>query len=131
MGKRIVVKIGSNILSNELSGLDEDVIRNIARHISKISSMGYEIVIVSSGAVAAGMKKMGLKTKPREIRLKQAAAAIGQSSLMWGYEKAFAEYNQKVAQILLTREDFSDRKKYINSKNTIMTLLSYWNHSCD
>ena len=125
MGKRIVVKIGSNILSNELSGLDEDVIRNIARHISKISSMGYEIVIVSSGAVAAGMKKMGLKTKPREIRLKQAAAAIGQSSLMWGYEKAFAEYNQKVAQILLTREDFSDRKKYINSKNTIMTLLSY------
>ncbi len=125
MGKRIVIKIGSNILSNQLSGLDEDVIRDIARHISKISSMGYEAVIVSSGAVAAGMKKLGLKTKPREIRLKQAAAAIGQSSLMWGYEKAFAEYNQKVAQILLTREDFSDRKKYINSKNTVMTLLSY------
>jgi len=125
MGKRFVIKIGSNILSNELSGLDEDIIRNLAEHISSISSMGYEVVIVSSGAVAAGMKKLGLKTKPREIRLKQAAAAIGQSSLMWGYEKAFAEYGLKVAQILLTREDFSDRKKYINSKNTIITLLSY------
>jgi len=125
MEKRFVIKIGSNILSNQLSGLDEDVIRNIARHISKISSMGYEIVIVSSGAVAAGMEKLGLKTKPKEIRLKQAAAAIGQSSLMWCYEKAFAEHKHKVAQILLTREDFSDRKKYINSKNTIVTLLSY------
>jgi len=71
------------------------------------------------------MKKLGLKSKPRDIRLKQAAAAIGQSTLMWAYEKAFAEYGHKVAQILLTREDFSDRKKYINSKNTIITLLSY------
>jgi glutamate 5-kinase len=125
MGKRFVIKIGSNILSSELRGLDTDIIRSLAKHISQISSMGYEVVIVSSGAVAAGMKKLGLKSKPKDIRLKQAAAAIGQSSLMWAYEKAFAEYDHKVAQILLTREDFSDRKKYINSKNTIITLLSY------
>lgn len=125
MGKRFIIKIGSNILSNELRGLDTDIIRNLAKHISEISFMGCEVVIVSSGAVAAGMKKLGLKSKPRDIRLKQAAAAIGQSSLMWAYEKAFAEYEHKVAQILLTREDFSDRKKYINSKNTIITLLSY------
>ena len=125
MGKRLVVKIGSNILSHELIGLDTDIIRSLAENISKIASMGYEVVIVSSGAVAAGMKKLGLKSKPRDIRLKQAAAAIGQSTLMWAYEKAFAEYKHKVAQILLTREDFSNRKKYINSKNTIITLLSY------
>ena len=125
MGKRFVIKIGSNILSHELIGLDTDIIRSLAKNISKIASMGYEVVIVSSGAVAAGMKKLGLKSKPRDIRLKQAAAAIGQSTLMWAYEKAFAEYEHKVAQILLTREDFSDRKKYINSKNTIITLLSY------
>lgn len=124
MGKRLIIKIGSSILSND-RGLDTEIIGKLAEHISKISSMGYEVVIVSSGAVAAGMKKLGLKSKPRDIRLKQAAAAIGQSSLMWAYEKAFAEYEHKVAQILLTREDFSDRKKYINSKNTIITLLSY------
>lgn len=125
MGKRFVIKIGSNILSHEVSGLDTDIIRGLAENIANISSMGYEVVIVSSGAVAAGMKKLGLKSKPRDIRLKQAAAAVGQSTLMWAYEKAFAEYKHKVAQILLTREDFSDRKKYINSKNTIITLLSY------
>jgi len=125
MGKRFVIKIGSNILSHELIGLDTDIFRSLAENISKIAYMGYEVVIVSSGAVAAGMKKLGLKSKPRDIRFKQAAAAIGQSTLMWAYEKAFAEYKHKVAQILLTREDFSDRKKYINSKNTIITLLSY------
>ncbi|PKL51648.1 MAG: glutamate 5-kinase [Nitrospira bacterium HGW-Nitrospira-1] len=125
MRKRFVIKIGSNILSHELMGLDTDIIRSLAKNISKISSMGYEVVIVSSGAVAAGMKKLGLKSKPGDIILKQAAAAIGQSTLMWAYEKAFAEYEHKIAQILLTGEDFSDRKKYINSKNTIITLLSY------
>jgi len=125
MGKRFVIKIGSNILSGDLGGLDGGLIQNIAGHVSYISSMGHEVVIVSSGAVLAGLKKLGLKAKPKEIRLKQAAAAIGQSSLMWAYEKAFAEFDYKVAQILLTREDFSDRKKYINSKNTLTTLLSY------
>jgi len=123
--KRFVIKIGSNILSNDFRGLDTDVIRNLANYISKISLRGYEVVIVSSGAVAAGMKKLGLKSRPKEIRLKQAAAAVGQSTLMWAYEKAFGEFDRKVAQILLTRDDFSDRKKYINSKNTINTLLSY------
>lgn len=125
MEKRFVIKIGSNILSSEHRGLESDVIRSLAKQISKISAAGYEVAIVSSGAVAAGMKKLGLKTKPKEIRLKQAAAAIGQSSLMWAYEKAFAEFGHKVAQILLTRDDLSDRERYINSKNTINTLLSY------
>ncbi len=86
---------------------------------------GYEIVVVSSGAVAAGMKKLGLKEKPKDIRLKQAAAAVGQSSLMWAYEKSFGDFGKKVAQVLLTREDFSERGRYLNSKNTLITLLSY------
>jgi glutamate 5-kinase len=87
--------------------------------------MEYEVLIVSSGAVAAGMKKIGLKEKPKDIRLKQAAAAVGQSSLIWAYEKSFNEYGRKVAQVLLTRDDFSERVRYLNSRNTIITLLSY------
>ncbi len=123
--KRIVVKIGSNILSAGQTGLDLDTINSLSEHISELSSSGYEVVIVSSGAVAAGMKKLGLKAKPKEVKLKQAAAAVGQSSLMWAYERGFARFGKKVAQVLLTGEDFSDRKRYINSRNTLLTLLSY------
>jgi glutamate 5-kinase len=71
------------------------------------------------------MKKLGMRARPTDIRLKQAAAAVGQSTLMWAYERAFAGHRKKVAQVLLTREDFSDRKRYINSKNTLMALLSF------
>jgi glutamate 5-kinase len=123
--KRLVVKIGSNILADGREGLDTKRISAIARDISDLHSTGYDIAIVSSGAVAAGMRKLDLKEKPRDIKLKQAAAAVGQSSLMWAYEKSFAEFRKKVAQVLLTRDDFSDRKRYINSKNTLLTLLSY------
>jgi glutamate 5-kinase len=122
---RIVIKIGSNILTDASGGLNHKRIHAIARDISSVCDSGHEIVIVSSGAVAAGMKKLGLKEKPREIRLKQAAAAVGQSSLMWAYEKSFENYQKKVAQVLLTREDFQDRMRYLNSKNTLVTLLSY------
>ena len=123
--KRIVIKIGSNIIAGSDEGLDMSMINRIAGDISFIASEGNEVVIVSSGAVAAGMKKLGLKTHPSEIRLKQAAAAVGQSNLMWAYERSFSEFGKKVAQVLLTREDFSDRKRYINAKNTMMTLLSF------
>ncbi|MBI5639148.1 MAG: glutamate 5-kinase [Nitrospirae bacterium] len=123
--KRLVVKIGSNILSDEKEGLDTKRISSIASDIVELQGMGYEVVIVSSGAVAAGMRKLGLKQKPKEIKLKQAAAAVGQSSLMWAYERSFAEHGKKVGQVLLTREDVSDRKRYINAKNTLLTLLSY------
>jgi glutamate 5-kinase len=123
--KRLVVKIGSNILADEKEGLNTKRISSIAADIAELKNEGYEVVIVSSGAVAAGMRKLGLKQKPRDIQLKQAAAAVGQSSLMWAYEKSFGDFNVKVAQVLLTQEDFSDRKRYINSKNTLLTLLSY------
>ncbi len=123
--KRIVIKIGSNIIAGTDEGLDFSTINSIAGDISGIASEGNEVVIVSSGAVAAGMKKLGLKSRPSEIRLKQAAAAVGQSNLMWAYERSFSGFGKKVAQVLLTREDFADRKRYINARNTMMTLLSY------
>ncbi len=125
MNGRIVIKIGSNILTSSGNGLDIDRIKAIVDDISTLHNEGYNTVIVSSGAIAAGMKNLGLKKKPHYIVLKQAAAAVGQSSLMWAYEKYFSNYNKKVAQILLTREDLSDRKRYINSRNTLNVLLSY------
>ncbi|GAB4419756.1 MAG: glutamate 5-kinase [Thermodesulfovibrionales bacterium] len=123
--KRLIVKIGSNILTAEDDGLDIGRIQSIADDLSALQDAGCEVAIVSSGAVAAGMKKLDLKEKPRDIILKQAAAAVGQSSLMWAYEKCFGVHNKKVAQILLTRDDFSDRKRYINSRNTLIALLSH------
>lgn len=123
--KKIVVKIGSNILADTKEGLDTRRIHSIAKDIAGLTGLGFEVVLVSSGAIAAGMKKLGLKERPKDVKLKQASAAIGQSSLMWAYEKSFSDFNKKVAQVLLTRDDFSDRRRYINSKNTLTTLLSY------
>jgi glutamate 5-kinase len=123
--KRLVVKIGSNILSDKKEGINTTRISSIARDIHALHEKGHEVVIVSSGAIAAGMRKLGLKEKPKDIKLKQAAAAVGQSRLMWAYERSFSEYDMKVAQVLLTRDDLSDRKRYINAKNTLLTLLTY------
>jgi glutamate 5-kinase len=123
--KRLVVKIGSNILAHDKEGLDTKRISSIAADISALQDKGYEVVVVSSGAIAAGMYKLGLKEKPKDVKLKQAAAAVGQSSLMWAYERGLSGHGKKVAQVLLTRNDLSDRKRYINAKNTIFTLLSF------
>lgn len=123
--KRLVIKIGSNILASAEQGLNIRRLHAIIKDISQAIDMGCEAVIVSSGAIAAGLKKLGLKGKPREIELKQAAAAIGQSSLMWAYEQNFAKFNKKVAQVLLTRDDISNRLRYINAKNTLFTLMRY------
>ncbi len=120
----VVVKVGSNIVAGK-SGLNEKQISAIAADIAAVHEMGFKVALVSSGAVAAGMEKLGLKEKPKDIMLKQAAAAVGQSSLMWAYERAFASQNEKVAQVLLTREDFSDRVRYMNSRNTLLALLNY------
>jgi len=122
---RLIVKIGSNIVAGGQASLNTRRIRSIAKAVSEITEMGHEVVLVSSGAVAAGMKKMGLSKRPKDIMLKQAAAAAGQPSLMWLYEKYFREFKKQVAQVLLTRDGLSDRKMYINSKNTLNTLLEY------
>ncbi|NOZ68881.1 MAG: glutamate 5-kinase [Deferribacteres bacterium] len=121
--RRLVIKIGSNIIASAEQGLNTRRLKAITRDIAGVLDRGYEAVIVSSGAIAAGLKKLDLREKPRDIRLKQAAAAIGQSSLMWAYEQHFAGFHKKVAQILLTRDDISNRGRYINAKNTLFTLL--------
>jgi glutamate 5-kinase len=121
---RIVIKIGSNLLTSG-NGLDESKIASLCKEISQVHSSGTYVIVVSSGAIAAGMKKLGLKKKPDDIRHKQAAAAVGQSALMWAYEKNFKKYDKSVAQILITRDAFHDRNRYINARNTILTLFDY------
>ncbi|GAB4387394.1 MAG: glutamate 5-kinase [Thermodesulfovibrionales bacterium] len=121
---RIVVKIGSNIVTKGGDGLNERRVRAIAAGVARLQGMGHEVVIVSSGAIAAGMKRLGLKSKPRDIMGKQASAAVGQPALMWLYERSFKRFGKTVAQVLLTRDGLSDRVPYINSKNTLRALIA-------
>jgi glutamate 5-kinase len=124
--RRIVIKVGSAVLTSSEQGLDQDRIERLASDISSIMGQGREVVLVSSGAIAAGLAKLGLrKTKSMPLSLKQAAAAIGQSGLMWMYEKTFGTHGKKVAQVLLTREDLSNRTRFLNARNTLQTLLDY------
>ncbi len=120
---RVVIKIGSNLLTDKAGRINQRRIHSFAREISELSEKSFEIVMVSSGAIASGLRKLGLKTKPKEIRKKQATAAVGQPLLMWMYEQYFLKYKKHIAQILLTRDDLSNRIRYINAKNTILTLL--------
>jgi len=124
--RRIVIKVGSAVLTSSEAGLDQNRIERLASDISSIMGQGREVVLVSSGAIAAGLAKLGLqKTKSMPLSLKQAAAAIGQSGLMWMYEKTFVTHGKKVAQVLLTREDLSNRTRFLNARNTLQTLLGY------
>jgi glutamate 5-kinase len=122
--KRAVVKVGSNVLTAH-NGLNLKAMRSITRQICKLIDNGLEVILVSSGAMASGIKKIGLAQRPDELPQRQAVAAIGQAGLMMEYEKAFGRYNQKVAQILLTSEDLASRKRYLNARNTLNTLLSW------
>lgn len=123
--KRVVVKVGSAVLTGT-EGLNETVMQNLADDISILVQAGKEVILVSSGAVAAGRKRLGLKgNRKLELREKQGAAAVGQSSLMRFYEKIFDELGYKVAQVLLTHDDLSNRNRYLNIRNTILTLLEW------
>ena len=122
---RFVVKIGSSTLSSHQRGLDHGRIEQLAFQIADIKKKGKEVILVSSGAIASGMKILGKKRSSGSIALKQAAAAAGQSRLMWSYEKSFSLLGERVAQILLTRDDLSDRKRFLNSRNTLTVLLEY------
>jgi len=125
IAKRIVVKVGSNVLTAE-QGLNLPVIYALSRQISLLMEKGIEVILVSSGAMASGQKKIGLTKRPDEIPKRQAIAAVGQTGLMMEYEKAFAVYDIKVAQILLTGDDLnSSRDRYLNARNTLNTLLSW------
>jgi len=123
--KRVVVKAGSGILTTK-NGLNRRVINDLTNDICGLREKGIEVILVSSGAIASGLKKIGLTRRPESITRQQAVAAVGQSSLMMAYEKAFGRHGQKVAQILITRDDLNHRGRYLNARNTIFTLLD-WN----
>ncbi|MBI3595138.1 MAG: glutamate 5-kinase [Nitrospirae bacterium] len=123
--KRVVIKIGSRIIASRGVGLNKSRIEELAEEIARLKTGGIEVVLVSSGAILAGMEKLGLKERPKSIPLKQAAAAAGQSQLMWLYEKTFKTHRIPVAQILLTGEDLADRKRFLNSRNTFFALFDH------
>jgi glutamate 5-kinase len=122
--RRVVVKVGSNVLTAD-AGLNIKAIRSISKQICRLMESGLEILFVSSGAMASGIRKIGLTRRPEEIPKRQAIAAVGQAGLIMAYEKAFARYQRKVAQILLTSEDLSHRKRYLNARNTLRMLLTW------
>lgn len=122
--KRVVVKVGSNVLTKD-NGLNLKIIRSISKQICRLIDGGIEVILVSSGAMASGIKKVGLDQRPDEIPKRQAVAAIGQAGLIMEYEKAFSRYHKKVAQILLTGDDLNNRRRYLNARNTLCMLLSW------
>ncbi|MNI21205.1 Glutamate 5-kinase 1 [compost metagenome] len=123
MQQRIVVKIGSSSLTSEAGGLNPGQIKFFASELAQLQQAGFQPLLVTSGAVAAGFTSLGYRTRPKLLHEKQAAAAVGQALLMQSYHEAFASHNIGVAQILLTRYDFSDRKRVHNALMTIDELL--------
>ncbi len=123
--QRWVVKIGSALLTNDGTGIDRQSISDWVGQIAGLRQQGIEVVLVSSGAVAAGMTALGWRHRPHEIEELQAAAAVGQSRLVGLYESLFQEYSQMSAQILLTHADLADRRRYLNARATLRTLLRH------
>lgn len=122
--KRVVVKVGSAVLTTS-EGLNYAFLESLAKELFYLREKGCEVLLVSSGAVAAGKKKLDLAAREISLKEKQAAASVGQSSLMRAYEDIFAGLGKKVAQILLTHDDLSQRDRYLNVRNTIFTLLEW------
>jgi glutamate 5-kinase len=121
--RRAVIKIGSSILSGQ-NGINRPRLRSLAEELCGLHKRGIELVVVSSGAVAAGMARLGLKERPKTVPQRQAAAAVGQINLMALYEEYFASHSTQVAQILLTHDDLADRSRYLNARHTIETLIA-------
>ncbi|MFO7767012.1 MAG: glutamate 5-kinase [Pelovirga sp.] len=122
--KRVVIKIGSGVISNT-DGLENDRVAAISEDVCQLLKGGLEVILVSSGAVAAGKGQLGISGRPQTIPQKQAAAAIGQTRIIHEYRETFQAHSFNVAQVLLTRDDLSNRRRYLNARNTVMTLLEY------
>ncbi len=121
--RRIVVKVGSSLVTNEGRGVDAAAIGNWCRQLAALASQGREVVMVSSGAIAEGMKRLGWSTRPRELPELQAAAAVGQMGLVQMYETQLSGHGLRSAQVLLTHADLADRERYLNARSTLLTLL--------
>ncbi|MCZ8293810.1 MAG: glutamate 5-kinase [Hylemonella sp.] len=121
--RRIVVKVGSSLVTNEGRGLDEAAIEEWSRQISVLIREGREVIMVSSGAIAEGMKRLGWTSRPKEIHELQAAAAVGQMGLAQMYETRLRAHGLGSAQVLLTHADLADRERYLNARSTLLTLI--------
>jgi glutamate 5-kinase len=121
--KVIVVKVGSSLVTNDGNGLDQAAIAGWAAQIAALAQQGKQIVLVSSGAVAEGMQRLGWKKRPTAVNELQAAAAVGQMGLVQMYESCFSQHQLRTAQVLLTHDDLADRKRYLNARSTLRTLL--------
>jgi glutamate 5-kinase len=125
--RRLVIKIGSSLVASRETGLSSDRIDRLAKEIAscRAAKTGREVVLVSSGAIVSGIKKLELREYPKSLPVKQAAAAVGQSRLMWAYEKAFEHVGLKVAQVLLTHQDLADRRRFLNARHTLQALIGF------
>jgi len=121
--KRWVVKVGSSLVTNNGLGLDLQAIEGWASQLVAMQKSGLHVVLVSSGAVAEGVTRLGLKSRPKQVHIQQAAAAVGQMGLVQAYESCFMRHGVHAAQILLTHDDLSDRTRYLNARSTLTTLL--------
>ena len=122
--KRLVAKVGSTLVTNEGKGIDLAAVGQWAAQIAALHSQGRQVVLVSSGAIAEGMARLGWARRPSTMNELQAAAAVGQMGLAQAYEAAFAKHDIRTAQILLTHEDLADRRRYLNARSTLYTLLA-------
>ncbi|MDD5313141.1 MAG: glutamate 5-kinase [Dehalococcoidia bacterium] len=120
---RIVIKVGTNLLTGGTGKLDGKVMADLVRQAAYLHAEGHELIIVSSGAVAAGREKLGIKNRRKDIPFKQVMASVGQSRLMLNYDELFKKYGITVAQALLTRADLADRAQYLNARNTLLALI--------
>src|SRR6185369_12890686 len=121
---RLVVKVGSSLVTNEGQGLDHAALALWAQQIAELARRKKQVVLVSSGAVAEGMQRLGWKRRPNALYELQAAAAVGQMGLVEAYESCFRQHGLHTAQVLLTHEDLADRKRYLNARSTLRTLLA-------
>src|SRR5215203_4745079 len=122
--RRIVVKVGSSLVTNEGRGVDSNAVGDWCRQMAELVRGGRELVMVSSGAIAEGMKRLGWSSRPRAVHELQAAAAVGQMGLAQIYESALRGHGIGSAQVLLTHADLADRERYLNARSTLLTLLS-------
>jgi len=122
--RRIVVKIGSSLISNAGAGLDRDAIADWVRQIAELRRRGIETLVVSSGAIAEGMKRLGWTRRPHAVSELQAAAAVGQMGLVQMWESCFSEVGLHTAQVLLTHDDLGDRRRYLNARSTLKSLVA-------
>jgi glutamate 5-kinase len=123
--KRVVVKVGSSLVTNEGKGLDAQAVARWAAQIAALKSQGKQVVLVSSGAIAEGVKRLGWAVRPTQMHELQAAAAVGQMGLAQVYETEFAKHKINTAQVLLTHADLADRTRYLNARTTLLTLLTH------